>query len=93
MKLSFKEISTRAKKNHASAKGGSVHTGGSISVGEITVRMVCFLASNFFFDLLSIGDLYTLIFSFTYESLKTFIDHNFNVQDLKDQKLHKCRTT
>ncbi|XP_073225422.1 uncharacterized protein [Cicer arietinum] len=39
MDPSYKKISVRAKKNRASCKGGSVHTCGSISVAEHTIRM------------------------------------------------------
>nr|XP_012567252.1 uncharacterized protein LOC105851200 [Cicer arietinum] len=39
MDPSYKEISNRAKKNRASFKGGVVHTGGSISIVEHTIRM------------------------------------------------------
>jgi hypothetical protein len=36
----YKLKSARAKQNRASAKGGSVHTGGSISTKEHVIRMV-----------------------------------------------------
>ncbi|XP_073222386.1 uncharacterized protein [Cicer arietinum] len=39
MDSSFKKISNRAKKNRVSSKGGAVHTGGSISIAEHTIRM------------------------------------------------------
>jgi hypothetical protein len=38
----YKVKSARNKNNRASAKGGSVHTGGSISTNEYVIRMVCF---------------------------------------------------
>lgn len=46
MDPSYKEISNRAKKNRASSKGGAVHTGGSISIAEHTIRMVRFLCQS-----------------------------------------------
>lgn len=46
MDPSFKKISNRAKKNRASSKGGAVHTGGSISIAEHTIRMVRFLCQS-----------------------------------------------
>ncbi|XP_073223422.1 uncharacterized protein [Cicer arietinum] len=42
MDPSYKEISNRAKKNRVSSKGGAVHTGGSISIAEHTIRMSYF---------------------------------------------------
>ncbi len=39
----FKEISEKAKKNRASEKGGSLHTGGSVSQAQHAARLVRFL--------------------------------------------------
>nr|XP_027187849.1 uncharacterized protein LOC113785477 [Cicer arietinum] len=46
MDPSFKKISNQAKKNRASSKGGAVHTGGSISITEHTIRLTEELGRN-----------------------------------------------